>query len=123
MPYVVRVRFVYSIFRLNSYPAEIIYYNVYMAEHSLIAVSNSAATRLTPGGVHSGMDVTIQNVNASGYIYLGVDDTVTSSNYGFRIMPNHSISFELAGGDTLYAIASAADMNAAVIKINLESGS
>jgi hypothetical protein len=94
-----------------------------MAEHSLIAVSNSAATRLTPGGQHSGMDVTIQNVNASGYIYLGVDDTVNSSNYGFRIMPNHSISFELAGGDTLYGFASAADMNAAVIKINLESGS
>jgi hypothetical protein len=94
-----------------------------MAEHLLTAVSNSTATRLTPGGQHSGMDVTIQNVNASGYIYLGVDDTVTSSNYGFRIMPNHSISFELAGGDTLYGIASAADMNAAVIKINLESGS
>ena len=94
-----------------------------MAEHSLMAVSNSAATRLTPGGTHSGMDVTIQNVNTSGYIYIGVDDTVNATNYGFRIMPNHSISFELAGGDTLYGFASAADMNAAVIKINLESGS
>ena len=98
-------------------------YNVYMAEHSLIAVSNSSATRLTPNGIHSGMDLTIQNVNASGYIYVGVDNTVTSSNYGFRIMPNHSISFELPGRDTLYIIASASEMNAAVIKINLESGS
>lgn len=94
-----------------------------MAEHSLMSISNSSATLLTPAGQHSGMDITIQNVNSSGYIYLGVDNTVNTTNYGFRIMPNHSISFELSGGDKIYGFASAADMSAAVIKINLESGS
>lgn len=94
-----------------------------MAEHALISISNTVPQRLTPSGIHSGMDITIQNVNSSGYIYLGVDETVSSTNYGFRILPNHSISFELPGKDALFAVASASSMNAAVLKTNLEKGS
>lgn len=94
-----------------------------MTSHSLTTLSSSTATRLTPNGVHSGMDVTIQNVNSSGYIYLGGNETVSSINYGFRILPNHSISFELPGKDALFAIASTNGMNAAVIQTNLEKGS
>ena len=95
-------------------------YNIFMATaHSLVTLSNSSATRLTPPGAHGGMDITLQNVNASGYIYIG-GDGVTSSNYGFRIMPNHSISFELASNDALYAISSTSAMNVAMIQIALE---
>jgi hypothetical protein len=94
-----------------------------MASHELIALSNTTATALTPIYTHSGMDITIQNVNTSGYIYIGATSALTSSNYGFRIMPNHSISFELPGRDCLYAIASTTSMSAAVIRTNLESGS
>jgi hypothetical protein len=94
-----------------------------MASHALIALSNTTPTALTPENKHSGMDITIQNVNASGYIYIGATNSVSSSNYGFRIMPNHSISFELPGVDYLYAIASTTSMSAAVIRTNLESGS
>jgi hypothetical protein len=78
---------------------------------------------LTPLGIHSGMDITLQNVNPSGYIYIGGDDQISDTDYGFRIMPNHSISFELPGQDTLYAISSINAMKVAVIKTNLESGS
>lgn len=92
-----------------------------MAQHELKAISNSTPVRLTPLGSHSGMDITIQNVNAAGYIYLGADQTVSSTNYGFRILPNHSISFELPGTDALYAIASASSMSAAIIQIGLET--
>jgi hypothetical protein len=67
-----------------------------MTNHSLTTLSNSTATLLTPNGVHSGTDVTLQNVNASGYIYLGGNATVSSTNYGFRILPNHSIFVALA---------------------------
>ncbi len=91
-----------------------------MASHETIALSSSTATRLTPPGTHSGMDITLQNVNSTGYVYVGVEG-VTSSSYGFRILPNHSISFELAGLDSLYAIASGAGMNLAVLRIDLES--
>lgn len=93
-----------------------------MASHSLLSVSNSQATRVSPNGTHSGVDITIQNVNASGYIYVGGNDQVTSSNYGFRILPNHSISFELPGKDSLYIIASTTGLSAAVLITNLESG-
>ncbi len=91
--------------------------------HSLTTLSNTSATRLTPNGTHSGIDITLQNVNASGYIYIGGDSEISDTNYGFRIMPNHSISFELPGKDELYAIASINEIKVAVIKTNLESGS
>jgi len=93
-----------------------------MTQHSLITLSNTSATRLTPNGTHSGMDITLQNVNASGYIYVGGNNEISDTDYGFRIMPNHSISFELPGKDELYAISSTDNMKLAVIKINLESG-
>jgi hypothetical protein len=94
-----------------------------MATHALVALSNTTPTALTPENKHSGMDITVQNVNSSGYIYLGATSSLTSTNYGFRILPNHSISFELPGTDYLYALASTTSMSAAVIKTNLENGS
>lgn len=94
-----------------------------MASHNLINLSNTSATRLAPNGTHSGVDLTIQNVNESGYIYIGANEDVSSSSYGFRIMPNHSISFELPGKDNLYAIGSTTGLQAAVMITNLESGS
>lgn len=90
-------------------------------EHSLVTLSNTTATRLTPNGKHSGMDITLQNVNDSGYIYIG-GEGVTSSNYGFRIMPNHSFSIELNGNDAIYATASTNGLSLAVLKARLEAG-
>ena len=90
-------------------------------DHSLLSLSNTTATRLTPNGKHSGMDITLQNVNDSGYIYIG-GEGVTSTNYGFRIMPNHSFSIELNGNDAIYAIASSNGLSLAVLKARLEAG-
>ena len=92
-----------------------------MAYHELRTLSDTTPSRLTPLGTHSGMDITLQNVNDSGYIYVGIDENVTSTSYGFRIMPNHSISFELAGYDPLYAIAEADGLKLAMIQIDLEA--
>jgi hypothetical protein len=91
-------------------------------EHSLVALSNTSATRLTPNGKHSGMDITLQNVNETGYIYIG-GEGVTSSSYGFRIMPSHSFSIELNGNDAIYAISSTNGLSLAVLKARLEVGS
>ena len=93
-----------------------------MTQHSLVTLSNTSATRLTPIGLHSGLDLTLQNVNASGYIYIGGNDETSSTNYGFRILPNHSISFELPSVDALYAVASDSAMKLAMIQTSLESG-
>lgn len=84
------------------------------------ALSNTIPLRLTPNGTHSGLDFTIQNCNDSGYIYLGGSSSVTSTDYGFRILPNHSISFELPGQDAIYAIASTTGMNVSTISTSLE---
>jgi hypothetical protein len=92
-----------------------------MAQHRLLELSNTVPTRLTPNGMHGGMDFTLQNVNDSGYIYLGGNDTLSSTNYGFRIMPNHSVSFELPSFDAIYAIASNSNMKIAIIQTGLES--
>jgi hypothetical protein len=92
-----------------------------MTTHSLTTLSNLAATRLTPQGSHSGMDITIQNVHASAYVYVG-GEGVTSSNYGYRIAPGHAISWELPGKDALYAITDTNNSKVAVLKTNLDSG-
>ena len=90
-----------------------------MTLHLLRTLSDSAVTRLTPPGAHGGLDFTIQNVNDTGYIYVG-GEGVASSSYGFRILPNHSISFELSSTDALYAVSSINAMSVATIQIGLE---
>jgi hypothetical protein len=92
-----------------------------MTSHALTTLSNSTATRLTPNGVHSGMDITIQNIHASAYVYIG-GEGVTTSSYGYRLSPNTAISFELPGKDALYAITGTNGSQVAVIKTNLDSG-
>jgi len=92
-----------------------------MTTHSFLTLSSSSATRLTPPGVHSGMDITLQNVDDTAYVFVG-GSTVTSSDYGYRIAPGHAISFELPGKDDLYAITDTNSSKLAVLKTNLESG-
>lgn len=93
-----------------------------MTTTNLVSLSTSTPILLSPYGTHSGLDFTMQNVNASGYVYLGTS-TVSSTNYGFRLYPNQAISIELNGRDSIYAIASASDMKVAVLSVALEAGS
>lgn len=39
-----------------------------MTQHALTTLSNTTATRLTPNGIHSGMDITLQNVNNTNIV-------------------------------------------------------
>lgn len=93
-----------------------------MAYHAIKTLSDTESTLISPPGVHSGTDITIQNVNSFGYIYVG-GPTVTDESYGYRIMPNHALSLELTGQSSLYAVASIPGMKAAILNANLESGS
>jgi hypothetical protein len=88
--------------------------------HNLLSVSDSTATEIIAADNSSGRDITIQNINGAGYIYIG-GAGVTEANYGFRLSSNQAISFELASQDGLYAIASDADMKVAILSVNLES--
>jgi hypothetical protein len=91
-----------------------------MAIHQIFSLSSGEDTRITPRGTHSGMDITIQNINDSGYVYIG-GEGVTEENFGFRLMPNHSWSIELPGIDSLYAIAENDGAKIAILRTNLES--
>jgi hypothetical protein len=86
-------------------------HNLYDLGVNQIAISQP--TRST------GRDITIQNVNLDGYIYVG-GNGVTSEDYGYRLMPNHAISFELDKQDGLYVVGSREGMKVAVLSINLE---
>jgi hypothetical protein len=92
-----------------------------MAKHKVYNLDNQSPVRITPVGKHSGIDITIQNISSSGYIYIG-GENVSSTSYGYRLMPNHAFSIELSGVDDLYVIASAPEIKAAVLSANLEYG-
>lgn len=91
-----------------------------MTSQRIHTLSNTTATRVTPNGTHSGLDITIQNINEEGYVYIG-DANVTTSNFGYRLLPNHAWSIELPGHDDLWLVSSIDAMQAAVLHTNLES--
>lgn len=67
------------------------------------------------------MDITIQNLDESAYVYVGGED-VNPEDFGYRLSPNSAISFELPGRDALYAITDTDNSYLAVLKTNLEVG-
>jgi len=90
-----------------------------MTIHALTTLSSTSATRLTPNGLHSGMDITIQNTDEAAYVYLG-GEGVTASNYGYRLAPLSAWSVELPGQDALYAISSVNNSKIAILQTGLE---
>jgi len=90
-----------------------------MTTHSLTTLTNTSATRLTPNGLHSGMDITIQNVDSSAYVFLG-GEGVTASDYGYRLAPGSAWSVELPGLDAIYAITDTNGSRVALFKMGLE---
>lgn len=90
-----------------------------MTTHSLTQLSTTTATRLTPNGKHSGMDITIQNTHDSGFVYLG-GEGVNSEDFGYRLAPGAAWSVELPGPDALYAIGDTPSIYVAVLKTGLE---
>lgn len=91
-----------------------------MTQHALTTLSNTTATRLTPNGVHSGLDITIQNTDGSAYVYLG-GEGVTASDYGYRLAPGAAWSVELPGTDAMYAITDTNNSKIAVLWTGLEN--
>lgn len=90
-----------------------------MTQHALTTLSNTTATRLTPVGIHSGFDITVQNVSDTAYVYIG-GFGVNSEDYGYRLAPGAAWSVELTGRDALYAISDTNNSKVAVFKMGLE---
>jgi hypothetical protein len=77
--------------------------------------------RITPNGSHSGMDITIQNQGPAA-VYLGVDNTLTNTNYGYKIAANQAFSVELPGNDALYVYAIDSGATISTLQLSLEQG-
>lgn len=92
-----------------------------MTLHAHTTLSSTTATRLSPNGLHSGMDITIQNIHESAYVYVG-GEGVTASDYGYRIAPGAAFSIELPGQDALYAISTVNSSKVAILQTGLETG-
>jgi hypothetical protein len=92
-----------------------------MTLHSRILLNDTTATRLTPNGIHSGFDFTVQNPNATGNIYIG-GEGVNASNFGYQLFPKTAFSIELSGEDAIYAIADTNQLPVVTLRTNLESG-
>lgn len=90
-----------------------------MSSHSHVTLSNTAATRISPAGTHSGADLTIQNIDTSAIVYIGAEG-VTADNYGFKLEKGTAISFELPPKDAIFCISDTDGSKVAVMKIGLE---
>lgn len=88
--------------------------------HQLVELSDTTQTELTPAGkVHSGLDLTVQNVHESATVYLG-GTGVTSSNYGYKLEPGDGFSIELNPRDQFYAISDTDGSEVALLRVLLE---
>lgn len=90
-----------------------------MTTHSKLYIWD-ASTRLSPAGTHSGVDITIQNLDSVNPIYLGGPE-VNSNNFGYRLAAGNAISFELPGQDAIYAYSDY-EVETAVLTTGLEFG-
>ena len=87
--------------------------------HALLTLSNSTQTELSPGINHSGLDVTVQNVDETAKLFIG-GTGVTATDYGFKLVPGAGVSFELNPRDQLFIISDVDGSEAALIRIFLE---
>ena len=86
--------------------------------HNIYTLSNTEATLVSPAGVHSGVDITIQNLGP-GKCFVG-GEGVTTSNYGFVIPKDSAFSVELDGQDHIYVISENNNDQVAVLMFGLE---
>lgn len=89
--------------------------------HEIVALSDSTPVELTPEGkVHSGLDLTVQNIDEEAIVYLGAED-VSSTSYGFKLLPGAGFSIELNPRDELYAISDTDESEVALLRVLLEN--
>jgi len=92
-----------------------------MPTRHIIIQASTDAVLASPQATHSGADITIQNINDEGYIYIG-GKGVTTTNFGYKLFPNSAWSVELPGNCELWVCASS-ELQVAILQTRLEQGS
>lgn len=75
-----------------------------MATHSIVTLSSTTPTRLSPQATHSGVEIVLQNISANGYVYVG-GANVSSTNYGYRVDEDSAFGGNVLPKEEMYAIA------------------
>jgi hypothetical protein len=89
--------------------------------HEIVTLSDSEETELTPEGkVHSGLDLTVQNIDESAIVYIG-GTGVSAESYGYKLEPGDGFSIELNPRDELYAISDTDGSEVALLRVLLEN--
>jgi hypothetical protein len=79
-----------------------------MIRHSIKTLSTSTPVEVTiEDNVNGVCTLVVQNTDESSNVYLG-NSSVSSSNYGFLLLPLQAFTVELRPYDRLYAIGEAA---------------
>jgi len=87
--------------------------------HQIVALNSSTATLVSIPSASEvpyehNASISVQNLDSSATVFLG-DSTITTSSYGYALLPGASISFDLLADDQLFAIASTGTPNVAVL--------
>lgn len=91
-----------------------------MASHETFTLTTAeTAYEIIPARGGNGRDVTIQNNNATATVLIG-GPGVTVTDYGFKILPNTAISFELDGTDVIWAVSENSSATVNVMTVKLE---
>lgn len=91
-----------------------------MTTHQAYTLTTAnTAYEIIPARQGNGRDVTIQNNNATALIYIG-GEGVTSTSYGFKIVPGAAISFELDGEDSIWAVSNSSGVDVHIMRVRLE---
>ena len=90
-----------------------------MARNAIITLSNTEPKVVSSPRVHSGEDITIQNIDSEAVVYLG-GKNVSTTNYGFKLTPGAAWSVELPPKDDIFAVSGTDGSKVAVFKVSLE---
>jgi hypothetical protein len=90
--------------------------------HNKITLNSSTATMLSDSPSEKDFyarsySISVQNLHSSHFVFVG-DNSVTTSNYGFRIAPGDTFALqEVSVSDDLYAVTDSGSTDVAVIKV------
>jgi hypothetical protein len=88
-----------------------------MIRQSIISLDSNPIDLTYTGPLDRPSVLSIQNIVASGYAYLG-NQSVSSSDYGHKLYPGQSFTIELAPNDKIFAVGDAG-VSIALFKLDI----
>jgi hypothetical protein len=88
-----------------------------MIRQSIISLDSNPIDLTYTGLLDRPSVLSIQNIVASGYAYLG-NQSVSSSDYGHKLYPGQSFTIELAPNDKIFAVGDAG-VSIALFKLDI----